>query len=72
MRAVKGISKDWGVFEEDDDIAIAPLNDKKVHEVFDDQCECQPYLEIIGCHILYIHNSFDFREIVEELNSEKD
>jgi len=71
VRAVKDINKDLGVFEEDDDIAICPLNDKKIHEMFDDQCECEPYLEIIGCHILYIHNAFDFREIAEELNDQK-
>lgn len=72
MRAVKDIDKNWGVFEEDDDIAVCPLHDKKLHDIFDDQCECDPHVEIIGANILYVHNAFDFREIAEELNDQKD
>jgi hypothetical protein len=72
VRAVKDINKDLGVFEDDDNISICPLHDKKMHLAFDDQCECEPFVEILGDHLLFIHNSFDFREIAEELNDQKD
>lgn len=58
--------------DDEDNVAVAPLNDKRKHELFDDQCECQPDTEIIGDVLLLVHNSFDFREIAEILNDQKD
>lgn len=58
--------------DEEDNVAVGPLNDKREHDLFDDQCYCEPSVEIIGDVLLLVHNSFDFREIAEELNDKKD
>ena len=50
------------------DIHIYPINDKKEHILIGTDCPCKPTIEINGSELIIIHNSFDFREIAEELN----
>lgn len=56
------------------DVHVYPLNDLDNHIVEGDgdgaSCPCNPKIEIHGADLLYIHNSFDGREIVEELREE--
>ena len=44
---------------------IYPLKDLDEHFVEGAGCKCEPRVEVVGDHLLYIHNSFDHREIVE-------
>jgi hypothetical protein len=64
-------SKLWCTEEldEDGDIHVYPLDDRREHTL-DNLCPCRPFLEIDSFRHIYIHNSWDFREIVEELNEE--
>jgi hypothetical protein len=52
------------------DINILPLNDKKEHYEHT-LCPCNPRVEVIGANLLIIHNAYDHREIVEELNEKR-
>lgn len=47
-----------------------PLNDLKEHEE-STTCECNPRIEFVeNGNILVFHNSFDGRELIEEIKSE--
>ena len=48
-----------------DDIHIVPVGDLKEH-VFEN-CPCNPRIEVVGAHLMYIHNSWDGREYIEEV-----
>ena len=49
---------------------IIPINDLKEH-IEDSTCECNPKAEILeNGDILIIHNSYDGREIVENIIEE--
>lgn len=45
-------------------IHIIPINDTKPH-VEESTCECGPKLEVENGEMIFIHNSFDGREIYE-------
>lgn len=48
---------------------ILPIDDLKEHEE-ESTCECCPSVEIVdGGDMLIIHNSYDGREILEQLNA---
>ena len=47
-----------------DDIHIIPNND--LHEHIDSSdCPCKPTIEIVGAVLIYTHNAYDHREIIE-------
>lgn len=58
----------WLVFERQNGVVeIVPNNDKYPHT--GTTCVCEPtYSSPDGIRLIIIHNAFDFREIVEELN----
>lgn len=49
-----------------EDIHIVPLNDLKEHES-SDTCHCKPRVEVIGVKLLIIHNAYDNRETIENI-----
>jgi hypothetical protein len=49
-----------------DDIHVYPLNDLWEHIVDGPGCPCEPRIEVSGAALLYVHNAFDHREIVEQ------
>lgn len=50
-------------------IHILPINDLKEHEE-SSTCECSPTLEIENGEMIFIHNSYDGRELVESINKQ--
>ncbi len=53
----------WKVIEIHDSIHVIPENDKKPHDQNPD-CKCDPIYE----DGVYIHNSYDERELTENLS----
>jgi hypothetical protein len=51
------------------DINVMPLNDLQEHYEHT-HCPCNPRVEVIGASLLIVHNSYDHREIAEQLNEE--
>ena len=51
------------------DIHVLPVDDIKSHEE-NTKCHCNPKLEVIGANLLIVHNAFDHREIIEEIEAE--
>ncbi len=52
----------------DGDIHVSPVNDKYPHVLEGVDCPCNPEISLEGATLIIVHNSFDFREIVEELS----
>jgi hypothetical protein len=48
------------------DIHVFPLDDLQEHMTDGPGCSCDPCIEIEGDTIIYVHNAFDHREIVEQ------
>ena len=58
------MSDGWGVFKmSNSEVHIAPLNDIRTHDLTT-YCECNPIIDDDG---VIIHNSWDFREVREEI-----
>lgn len=51
----------WGCFEFHDTVHVMPFNDNEGHYFLD--CECKPKYE----NGVYVHNSFDSREMLEQM-----
>jgi len=49
-----------------DDIHVIPVDDLKEH-VCSANCQCKPRIEVEGANLIYIHNSWDGREYIEEV-----
>jgi len=47
---------------------ILPINDIQKHEEESTTCACKPRVEFINGEMLIIHNSFDGRELEEQIN----
>ena len=47
---------------------IVPLNDIEEHEDYETTCKCDPKVEFVDGEMLIIHNAFDNREILEQVN----
>jgi len=47
-------------------IHIIPVNDLKEHEE-NSTCECQPTLIMENGEMIFVHNSYDGRELYEEI-----
>ncbi len=45
-------------------IHIIPINDLKEHEE-ESTCQCCPSLELINGEMMFVHNSYDGRELRE-------
>ena len=48
-------------------IHILPINDLKEHKE-KSTCECNPKLKIENGEMIFIHNAYDNREIIEQVN----
>lgn len=64
-------SKEWGLYEHKtagftDIISIIPENDNKEH-ILGRECHCKPSIENVDGVELIKHNSFDKRELLEQL-----
>lgn len=46
---------------------VYPINDLKEHDLAS-TCECGPRLEIENGEMIFIHTSYDGREIIEQVN----
>ncbi len=53
-----------------DDIHVMPVNDKKEHEM-SVSCHCKPRIEVEGAALIIIHNAYDHREIIEQIEVDK-
>jgi hypothetical protein len=53
------------------DINVLPLNDLKEHEE-SAYCHCNPRVEVVGANLIIIHNAYDHREIIEEIERERE
>jgi hypothetical protein len=49
----------------ENDIHVMPENDLREH-VFNN-CPCNPRIEVEGADLIYVHNSWDGREYVEQV-----
>lgn len=45
------------------DIDILPSGE---NHTFGSECVCEPSVEVFGANLIYTHNSFDHREVVEQ------
>ncbi len=48
------------------DIHIYPENDLHDHITDGPGCPCDPEIRLEGANLIYVHNSWDHREIVEQ------
>ena len=48
------------------DIHVYPVNDLREHITDEPGCLCDPEIRVEGATLIYIHNAFDHREIVEQ------
>lgn len=48
------------------DVHVYPLDDLQEHITDGPGCPCDPSITVDGDHLLYVHNAFDHREIVEQ------
>jgi hypothetical protein len=48
------------------DVHVYPLNDLQEHITDGPGCPCGPRVELEGSSLIYVHNAFDHREIVEQ------
>ena len=48
---------------------LVPVNDLKEHDL-ESTCECCPKLIMVDDEMIFAHNSYDGRELVEELLAE--
>ena len=62
------MAKQWGVYPEDNgDITVRPIGDKREHDWLSTDCPCMPTTEVYGEKMVIIHNAFDFRHVTEWL-----
>ena len=52
------------------DINVLPVNDLKEH-IEGVNCECVPRVEVEGAYLIIVHNAYDHREIIEQIEAEK-
>lgn len=49
-------------------IHVLPVDDLEPHDEEGTTCKCEPRVEFVEGGILVVHNSFDNREIIEQVN----
>ena len=49
-----------------DDVDVIPLHDTGEH-IPGSCCPCKPNVEVVGANLLITHNSWDGRELVEQI-----
>ena len=50
----------------DGDIHVYPLNDLREHITNGPGCPCEARVDLEGATLIYVHNAWDHREIVEQ------
>jgi hypothetical protein len=48
------------------DVHVYPTMDLKEHIVDGPGCPCNPHIEVEGGALIYVHNAWDCREIIEQ------
>ena len=48
------------------DVDVMPVNDLREH-IPGEHCPCKPTVEIVGANLVIIHNSWDGRELIEQI-----
>ena len=56
------------MFEEDNGIHVAPIDDEKPHDLTP-FCICEPETKVENGRLLIVHKAFDFREVLEWLHA---
>jgi hypothetical protein len=51
---------------EPDDIHVYPLDDLREHITDGPGCPCEPTVKVEGATLIYVHNAWDHREIIEQ------
>lgn len=51
-----------------EDRHVFPLNDLREHKTDGPGCECEPVVKTVGAALIYVHRSWDGRELMEEGN----
>jgi hypothetical protein len=49
-------------------IHVYPVNDIEEHDLYSTTCHCRPRVSFENGEMIVFHNSFDGREIIEEVN----
>ena len=49
-------------------IHVLPVNDLEPHDEEGTTCKCEPRVEFVEGGMLVVHNSFDNREMIEQVN----
>jgi hypothetical protein len=49
-------------------IHVYPIGDTKEHDLYSTTCHCSPKVSFENEEMIVVHNSFDGREIIEEVN----
>jgi hypothetical protein len=49
-------------------IHVLPINDLEPHDEEGTICKCEPKVEFVEGGMLVIHNAYDQREIIEQVN----
>lgn len=52
-------------------VHVYPVDDRGSHTLSGDHCQCNPIIEIEEGRMLVIHNSFDGRELTENIDDNK-
>lgn len=60
----------WVITDDGNDLHTSPINDLKEHKLTGTDCECNPIVSVEGACLVIMHNSFDHREITEEIRAE--
>lgn len=50
-------------------VHVLPVNDLEPREEEGTTCKCEPRVEFVEGGILVIHNAYDQREIIEQVNN---
>jgi len=53
-----------------EELHVFPVNDLRPHADSGYDCECQPSVKLEGDSVLVVHNAFDGRDIIEEIEGQ--
>jgi hypothetical protein len=52
------------------DVHVYPLKDLREHVTDGSGCPCAPRVEVVGSNLLYVHNAWDNREVIEQIRED--